>query len=140
MNKLLTTITLFCFSVAANAQVNDFSLVKHFRCGFDEHYVVYVKEEKFEKYDKGMTLLEIQDGIQTSATSSLDGSERASNSTKWQLLQESDFQTTYSGDFGDVLVIFFSPSNPDGIHRATLQWGALNYAYTDKGMCMRVLD
>jgi len=99
-----------------------------------------VKEEKFEKYDKGMTLLEIQDGIQTSATSSLDGSERASNSTKWQLLQESDFQTTYSGDFGDLLVIFFSPSNPDGIHRATLQWGALNYAYTDKGMCMRVLD
>jgi len=91
MKKLLTTITLLCFSFAANAQVNDFSLVKHFRCGFDEHYVVYVKEEKFEKYDKGMTLLEIQDGIQTSAASSLDGSSGQYFGCFWHLFTNDSF-------------------------------------------------
>ena len=46
----------------------------------------------------------------------------------------------YIAVVGDLLVIFFSSSDTEGIHPATLQWGALNYAFTDKGICTRVLD
>ena len=107
----------------------------NFECLFDRHYATYLEQDKTERYDKGLTRLTIIGNRTSKATLRLDGSIRATNSKTWQLLKAGNLGASYAGDYGDLLTVFYRPGDGFGEYRASLQWTALGYAFSDIGTC-----
>ena len=106
-----------------------------FDCEFDRHYSAYMQEERTEKYEKGITKLSINRNTTSKSTLQLDGSIRATNSKKWQLVNSNNLGASYIGSSGDLLTIIYKPKDGAGTYQAVLQWVGLGYAFSSIGSC-----
>jgi hypothetical protein len=125
------------FAVSALAQPENIMEEPNLECTFDRHYAVYLREDKVEKYGKEPTKLTIIDEKTSNETLSLDGLERATNSTAWSLIFRNEYERRYIGNTGDKVTVYYRPEDAPRQHTASLQWGTiLGYAYTSVGFCL----
>jgi len=123
-------------AASALAQPEDLEEGFNFECEFDKHYAVYLNEDRAQRYEKGITRLNIIDERTSTRTKSLDGSVRATNSNQWTLASSKNYERAYIGSDGDLLTIYYRPDDEPKAHIASLQWGnVFGYAYTSIGAC-----
>ena len=94
-----------------------------------------MQEERTEKYEKGITKLSINRNTTSKSTLQLDGSIRATNSKKWELVNSNNLGASYIGSSGDLLTIIYKQKDGAGTYQAVLQWVGLGYAFSSIGSC-----
>ncbi|MFT7879697.1 MAG: hypothetical protein ABXS91_04800 [Sulfurimonas sp.] len=98
--------------------------------------MAYLDKDKTELYNKVPTQLSFIGEKTTSATLSLDGTARATNSTTWMLVVSDATGAKYIGNSGDLLTIFYKPGAGFGEYEASLQWAISGYAFSSIGSCI----
>ena len=106
-----------------------------FDCTFEKHYAVYLSEDRTERYNNKSTILSFVENETTKDTLNLDGSVRATNSTKWTPVDSNNLGASYIGSGGDLLTIMYKPEDGSGTYQAVIQWAGIGYAFSSVGIC-----
>jgi hypothetical protein len=112
-------------------------------CHFDRFHQVSHTTPELTGYSPIDQSIEIINLKTSEVTLKLDGAKRATNSTCWLKVERKDwssYETTYAGDFGELLVIDHHPDESTdtlkGWYRAALISTDVDSTHTRLGKCL----
>jgi hypothetical protein len=133
--KLIFTAILCLFSFSCFAELTT-------TCVFDTYTAVYSENDNEAATILIAKTMTIKNGITSEETKGLDGGMRATNSSKWMLV-ENEFMNLskihYAGDTGELLTIFHEVGEKNqslkGTYKASLISSGFYQSNVQYGLC-----